>query len=85
MRHDRQGQALPAEAPGNRVHVGGPASAPSREIVGFPVQPAMLGGRDLALDVVAITKDLPERDPYRRKVGTVVEIVAPGVFGVEFS
>jgi uncharacterized protein YcfJ len=45
----------------------------------------MLGGRDLALDVVAITEDLPERDPYRGQVGTVLEIVAPGVFGVEFS
>jgi len=37
------------------------------------------------LDVVAITRDLPERGLYRGQVGTVVEILAPGVFEVEFS
>ena len=37
------------------------------------------------LDVVAITKDLPERGLYRGQVGTVVEILAHGVFEVEFS
>jgi hypothetical protein len=37
------------------------------------------------LDVVAITEDLPERGLYRGQVGTVVEILAPGVFEVEFS
>jgi hypothetical protein len=37
------------------------------------------------LDVVAITEDLPERSLYRGQVGTVVEILAPGVFEVEFS
>jgi hypothetical protein len=37
------------------------------------------------LDVVAITKDLPERGLYRGQVGTVVEILAAGVFEVEFS
>ena len=37
------------------------------------------------LDVVAITKDLPEQGLYRGQVGTVVEILAPGVFEVEFS
>ncbi len=37
------------------------------------------------LDVVAITKDLPERGLYRGQVGTVVEILAPGVFEVKFS
>jgi hypothetical protein len=37
------------------------------------------------LDVVAITKDLPERGLYRGQVGTVVEILAPDVFEVEFS
>lgn len=37
------------------------------------------------LDVVAITGDLPERGLYRGQVGTVVEILAPGVFEVEFS
>ena len=37
------------------------------------------------LDVVAIVEDLPERGLYRGQVGTVVEILAPGVFEVEFS
>lgn len=37
------------------------------------------------LDVVALTTDLPERGLYRGQVGTVVEILAPGVFEVEFS
>ena len=37
------------------------------------------------LDVVAITNDLPERNLYRGQVWTVVEILAPGVFEVEFS
>lgn len=37
------------------------------------------------LDVVALTVDLPERGLYRGQVGTVVEILAPGVFEVEFS
>jgi hypothetical protein len=37
------------------------------------------------LDVVAIIEDLPERGLYRGQVGTVVEILAPGVFEVEFS
>ncbi len=37
------------------------------------------------LDVVAMIADLPERGLYRGQVGTVVEILAPGVFEVEFS
>jgi Domain of unknown function (DUF4926) len=37
------------------------------------------------LEVVAITADLPERGLYRGQVGTVVEVLAPGVFEVEFS
>lgn len=37
------------------------------------------------LDVVALTKDLPERGLYRGQVGTVVESLAPSVFEVEFS
>jgi hypothetical protein len=37
------------------------------------------------LDVVAITLDLPERCLLRGQVGTVVELLAPGVFEVEFS
>ncbi len=37
------------------------------------------------LDVVALTEDLTERGLRRGQVGTVVEILAPGVFEVEFS
>ena len=37
------------------------------------------------LDVVALTEDRPERELYRGQVGTVVEILAPDVFEVEFS
>ncbi len=44
----------------------------------------MKDGVDI-LDVVALTEDLPERDLYRGQVGTVVEILKPGVFEVEFS
>ncbi|BAZ25770.1 hypothetical protein NIES4073_66760 [Kalymmatonema gypsitolerans NIES-4073] len=37
------------------------------------------------LDVVALTEDLPEEGVYRGQVGTVVELLAPNVFEVEFS
>jgi hypothetical protein len=37
------------------------------------------------LDVVALTDDVPDRGLRRGQVGTVVEILAPGVFEVEFS
>ncbi len=37
------------------------------------------------LDVVALTKDLPQHKLSRGQVGTVVEILAPNVFEVEFS
>ena len=37
------------------------------------------------LGVVALTADLPERGLLRGQVGTVVEVLAPGVFEVEFS
>lgn len=37
------------------------------------------------LDVVALTEDLPERGLRRGQVGTVVEILADGVFEVEFA
>jgi hypothetical protein len=37
------------------------------------------------LDVVALTTDLPERGLRRGQVGTVVEILAPGVYEIEFS
>ena len=37
------------------------------------------------LDTVALVDDLPERKLKHGEVGTVVEILAPGVFEVEFS
>lgn len=36
------------------------------------------------LDVVALTKDLPERGLLRGQVGAIVELLAPDVFEVEF-
>jgi hypothetical protein len=36
-------------------------------------------------DVVALTKDLPEKGLSCGQVGTIVEDLAPGVFEVEFS
>jgi hypothetical protein len=36
------------------------------------------------LDVVALTEDLPERKLERGQVGTVVEVLAPDVYEVEF-
>lgn len=37
------------------------------------------------LDVVALTADRPDKGLLRGQVGTVVEVLAPGVFEVEFS
>jgi hypothetical protein len=37
------------------------------------------------LDVVALTEDLPERGLRRGQVGTVVELLAPDAFEVEFN
>ena len=37
------------------------------------------------LDVVALTADLPGNGLLRGQVGTVVEMLAPGVFEIEFS
>lgn len=37
------------------------------------------------LDTVALVTDLPERNLKRGEIGTVVEILAPNVFEVEFS
>jgi len=37
------------------------------------------------LDVVALTADLPQRGLLRGQVGTVVEVLAPGVLEIEFS
>lgn len=36
------------------------------------------------LDTVALVEDLPGRKLKRREVGTIVEILAPGVYEVEF-
>jgi len=36
------------------------------------------------LDTVALLQNLPERKLKRGEVGTVVEILAPGVYEVEF-
>lgn len=36
------------------------------------------------LDVVALAEDLPEKMLLRGQVGTVVEVLAPDVFEVEF-
>jgi hypothetical protein len=35
-------------------------------------------------DIVALTQDLPERRLWRGQVGTVVELLAPDAFEVEF-
>ncbi|MFH0340560.1 MAG: DUF4926 domain-containing protein [Chromatiales bacterium] len=37
------------------------------------------------LDVVALTEDLPEKGLRRGQVGTIVDVLAPGVFEVEFA
>ena len=37
------------------------------------------------LDVVALTENLPEYSLYRGQVGTIVEILGPDVYEVEFS
>ena len=37
------------------------------------------------LDVVALTTDLPDNGLVRGQVGTVVELLAPDVYEVEFS
>jgi hypothetical protein len=37
------------------------------------------------LEIVALTEDEPDKGLRRGQVGTIVEILAPGVFKVEFS
>ncbi len=37
------------------------------------------------LNVVALTRDIPERGLRRGQVGTVVEELAPSVFEIEFA
>lgn len=36
-------------------------------------------------DVVALNEDIPDRGLLRGQVGTVVELLGPGVFEVEFA
>ncbi|MBI4557769.1 MAG: DUF4926 domain-containing protein [Candidatus Hydrogenedentes bacterium] len=36
------------------------------------------------LDTVALSEDVPERKLYRGEVGTVVELLAPDTYEVEF-
>ena len=66
-----------------------------RVIVPVSNRPAILGACDEAgalmpkrkiklLDTVALVKDIPSRKLKRGEVGTVVEILAPEVFEVEF-
>jgi len=43
-----------------------------------------MNNRFQLLDVVALTEDLSEAGLYRGQVGTVVEILAPNVYAVEF-
>jgi hypothetical protein len=38
-----------------------------------------------SLSVVALLEDVPEKGLLRGQVGTVVEILGPGVFEVEFA
>ena len=37
------------------------------------------------LDVVALTDDIPDRELQRGQAGTVIEVLAPDVYEVEFS
>jgi hypothetical protein len=37
------------------------------------------------LDVIALLEDMPSENLVRGQVGTVVEVLSPGVFEVEFS
>lgn len=40
---------------------------------------------ELELSVVALLEDFPNRGLRRGQVGTIVELLAPGVYEVEFS
>jgi len=37
------------------------------------------------LDTVALVEDIPDRDLSQGEVGTIVELLAPNVYEVEFS
>jgi hypothetical protein len=45
----------------------------------------MMTERIHLLDAVALAVDLPQHNLYRGQVGTVVEVLAPNVFEIEFS
>jgi hypothetical protein len=45
----------------------------------------MMENKIKLFDVVALTQELPERDLQRGQVGTVVEVLAPDVYEVEFT
>jgi hypothetical protein len=45
----------------------------------------MMENKVKLFDVVALTQELPERDLQRGQVGTVVEVLAPDVYEVEFT
>lgn len=44
-----------------------------------------MNGKIELLDTIALAEDLPERGLRQGEVGTVVELLAPDVFEVEFS
>jgi hypothetical protein len=48
------------------------------------IEEAIMNRKAQLLDVVALTRDMPEAKLVRGQVGTVVENLAPGVVEVEF-
>jgi len=57
----------------------------AEEFEGYGSTPGKTSAKIHLLDPVALTADLPGKDLLRGQVGTVVEVLAPGVFEVEFS
>lgn len=37
------------------------------------------------LDVVALVKEIPDKDLLKGQVGTIVELLEPGIYEVEFT
>jgi hypothetical protein len=37
------------------------------------------------LDIIALTEDLPQNNLQRGQVGTIVEILAPNIYEIDFS
>ena len=50
----------------------------------FAEETRMLKKEINLLDTVALLEDLPQRDLIRGEVGTIVELLAPDVYEVEF-